>query len=423
MLPAEPPDQTTTRELRAVLDEELAHLPERHRTAILLCELEGLSRREAALRLGVSEGTLSSRLARAKARLRDRLTRRGFALSTVALATVLAQDAHAVILPPVLLDSTVRVATLVAAGSTLAEVLSASVVTLTEGVMKAMLLAKLKYAFLGLATLALVSTSVGVVAQTNPSPKSDDDRLQSVERKLDKLIEVLGGTNRPLSGGFGGGAAMVPAPSVAPPPTGATPVPAPPVANNSGFGRMGGMAGQMGGPGGMRGRMGPMGGMPGMGGGGGGGMAMMGGGMMRPELADRVTRVEKRLDDLQRRIATLEERLGSSNSSSGSSGSRNKNADHSPFGAPSSPDLAPARSNPGSDSRPVGETRLETTRTALESLPPSEAVEPTDLPPPKADGANSRVSNGPNSAVSNGNVDSPPPSDEPQPDSPPRRGE
>ena len=136
MRPVEPPDQTMTSELRAVLDEELAHLPERHRAAILLCELEGLSRRDAAIRLGISEGTLSSRLARAKSRLKDRLTRRGFALSSAALASILTHDAHAVILPPVLLDSTIRVATLVAAGSSLAGVVSTSVATLSEGVSK-----------------------------------------------------------------------------------------------------------------------------------------------------------------------------------------------------------------------------------------------------------------------------------------------
>ena len=203
MLPVEPPDQTMASELRAVLDEELARLPERHRTAILLCELEGLSRREAAIRLGISEGTLSSRLARAKSRLRDRLTRRGFALSAATLASVLAQDAHAVILPPVLVDSTIRVATLVAAGSSLAGVVSTSVATLTEGVLKAMLLAKLKFAFLGLVTLAVVSTSVGVVAQDGPDRPSDNDRLKAVERKLDRLLEVLGGSSprtRPADG-------------------------------------------------------------------------------------------------------------------------------------------------------------------------------------------------------------------------------
>ena len=62
-------------------------------------------------------------------------------------------------------DSTVRVATLVGTGSSLAGVASTSVITLTEGVLKAMLFSKLKFAFLGLVTVALVTTGAGVVAQ------------------------------------------------------------------------------------------------------------------------------------------------------------------------------------------------------------------------------------------------------------------
>jgi len=211
MLSVEPPDQTLTSELRAILDEELGRLPERHRAAIVLCELEGLSRREAAGRLGVTEGTLSSRLARAKARLRDRLTRRGLAFSTAVLASALTHDAQAVTVPPALVDSTIRVATLVAAGSSLAGVVSTSVVTLTEGVLKAMLLAKLKLVIVGLAAVALFTTGVGVLAQDGPS---DQDRLKNVERKLDRLLEVLGGSSsRPL--------ADAPVPSGVPVPPGA----------------------------------------------------------------------------------------------------------------------------------------------------------------------------------------------------------
>jgi RNA polymerase sigma factor (sigma-70 family) len=298
MLPVEPPDQTMTSELRAVLDEELARLPERHRTAILLCELEGLSRREAANRLGISEGTLSSRLSRAKSRLRDRLTRRGFALSSAALASVMAQDAHAVILPPILLDSTIRVATLVATGCSLAEVVSTSVVTLTEGVLKAMLLAKLKYVFLGLVTVAVVSSSVGVVAQVSPPRKTDDDRLQSVERKLDKLLEVLGGSSRRNSP-----TATSPVlPPDAPPPPATVPAPVPPPPPDSGSPRMGSMmaGGMM--PGSMHGMGMMQGGMRGM------GSAMMG----QPNLAGRVDQMEKRLNDLERRLTALERRLTSS---------------------------------------------------------------------------------------------------------------
>jgi hypothetical protein len=101
-----------------------------------------------------------------------------------------------VILPPLLVDSTIRVATLVAAGSSLAGVVSTSVVTLTEGVLKAMLLAKLKFAVLGVVTMAVVSASVGVLAQDGPDRASDNDRLKAVERKIDKLLEVMGGSSR-----------------------------------------------------------------------------------------------------------------------------------------------------------------------------------------------------------------------------------
>ena len=193
MSPVERMDEIQKSELRSILDEELSRLPERHRAAIVLCELEGLSRREAAGRLGVSEGTLSSRLARAKIQLRDRLTRRGLALSAATLAFALTEDAQALAVPSSLVDSTIRVATLVGTGSSLAGVASTSVITLTEGVLKAMLLSKLKLAFLGLVTVALVTTGAGVVAQDRPS---DNDRLKNLERKVDRLLEALGAQNR-----------------------------------------------------------------------------------------------------------------------------------------------------------------------------------------------------------------------------------
>src|SRR5262249_43460748 len=66
-------------EILRVRDEEIARLPLRYREPILACELEGTSRQDAALRLGLPEGTLSSRLARGRALLRHRLTRRGIA--------------------------------------------------------------------------------------------------------------------------------------------------------------------------------------------------------------------------------------------------------------------------------------------------------------------------------------------------------
>src|SRR5207302_902811 len=81
-LPA-PVFEPALRELERVLDEELAKLPERHRVAFVLCCLEGKTGEEASRLLGCPLGTVSSRLTRARERLRDRLTRRGFAPAIV----------------------------------------------------------------------------------------------------------------------------------------------------------------------------------------------------------------------------------------------------------------------------------------------------------------------------------------------------
>jgi hypothetical protein len=104
----------------------------------------------------------------------------------------LSQDACAVSVPPALVESTIRVAALVAAGSSAAGIVSSSVLTLTEGVLKAMLLAKLKMVVLSVAAVAVFTTGVGVLAQ---DPGSDQDRLKNVERKLDRLLEMLGGSS------------------------------------------------------------------------------------------------------------------------------------------------------------------------------------------------------------------------------------
>jgi RNA polymerase sigma factor (sigma-70 family) len=67
-------------DLRAVLDDELKKLPPLYREAITLCDVDEVSRREAAKRLGIPDGTLSNRLSRARAMLGQRLLRRGVAL-------------------------------------------------------------------------------------------------------------------------------------------------------------------------------------------------------------------------------------------------------------------------------------------------------------------------------------------------------
>ncbi|HKB06213.1 MAG TPA: sigma-70 family RNA polymerase sigma factor, partial [Gemmataceae bacterium] len=76
------------REACAVLHEELDRLPDKYRLPLMLCYLEGLSRDEAAGRLGVSLNTIRNRLERGRTRLRVRLSRRGITLSAGLLAAL-----------------------------------------------------------------------------------------------------------------------------------------------------------------------------------------------------------------------------------------------------------------------------------------------------------------------------------------------
>jgi RNA polymerase sigma factor (sigma-70 family) len=149
-------------DLRQILDRELSALPDRYRVLLVLCELEGKSRKEASQLLGLPAGTLSSRLARGKQLLAKRLRRHGLALSGGLAATLLCNGKALAHVPGALAASTAKAATLAAAGRAgAAGLVPTQVTALMEGVLKTMLLNKLT----GTTALVLLAVLVaGLVA-------------------------------------------------------------------------------------------------------------------------------------------------------------------------------------------------------------------------------------------------------------------
>jgi RNA polymerase sigma factor (sigma-70 family) len=202
------------RELQQLLDQELNGLPDKYRIPIVLCDLEGKTRKEAARQLNWPEGTISGRLARGRVMLAKRISRHGLSLGGGALAVALSGNVASANMPPSLVISTIKAAAFIASGNTTAAAgISAKVASLTEGVVKTMLLTKLKIATGILLSAGILGTGVctvspwvvanqgasaeniraqpkelqpGIAPGKSKSPKAKDE----VEKKLDSIISI-----------------------------------------------------------------------------------------------------------------------------------------------------------------------------------------------------------------------------------------
>lgn len=149
-------------DLPAVVERELAALPDHYRLAVALCDLHGRPRADAAALLGIPEGTLSSRLNAGRKLLASRLARCGYGLAAVGTVGGSASAA-----PGPLIDAAVRAAV---------EFPSPDVSSITEGVVHTM---SAKRKLLGWAVACAVAagavgtTAVFAAGATSDRPNAD----------------------------------------------------------------------------------------------------------------------------------------------------------------------------------------------------------------------------------------------------------
>jgi hypothetical protein len=178
--------------MRAVIDEEVQGLSEIHRGVFLLCCCEGLSFAQTAQRPGLKEGTVCSRLAMARQRLRERLARRGVALSTLPVGVLTAP------VPTRLVD--------LALSATMSDTpggLSATVLTLAEGAMPPMISSRFRHVLMVCLalTLAGVSALPGRSARTDsPKPKKTTTTPSTSSASISLDGKVLGADGKPIRG-------------------------------------------------------------------------------------------------------------------------------------------------------------------------------------------------------------------------------
>lgn len=194
------PDQTPTRaspERSAAveaLNEEIARLPECYRLAVLTCYAAGTPTADAAAQLGWPKGTLLTRLAWARRRLRKRLDERE--LAPAAFGVVFAPRAGR-IGAAALVDRIAESALLLSTGDPLAKVLiPGRVASLTEGVVRAMIGTKLKVlAAAALAVVALLGLGLGRMTAEGSAPQ--DRKAAAPAQPADRAAPPADRTGQP----------------------------------------------------------------------------------------------------------------------------------------------------------------------------------------------------------------------------------
>src|SRR5579883_563060 len=149
----DPLEQVIARELLATFDDELSRLPERYRSPLVLCCLQGKSQEQTAALLGCSLSTIRRRLEHGRRLLHSHLRRRGLELPATLGAVLLSREASAVVPAPLR----------IALGQALNGNAPARVALLAEGILTAVTLTPLKAAAWVL-ILGLLTAGAGLAA-------------------------------------------------------------------------------------------------------------------------------------------------------------------------------------------------------------------------------------------------------------------
>ncbi len=167
----------------AAIHEEIAHLPERYRTAVVLCDLSGLTEGQAAALLGCPLGTIRSRLARARDRLRARLALRGVVPTAGLLGAASLADAASA----ALVTSTARAAVALAGGNpAMAGIVPPSPLAIAEDFTRTLLMtttARIAAAALALALAMAGAAALGRPASARPQSADEDARRTLIEHQ------------------------------------------------------------------------------------------------------------------------------------------------------------------------------------------------------------------------------------------------
>jgi RNA polymerase sigma factor (sigma-70 family) len=169
------------REQAEALHYEIERLPQPFRLPVVLCYFEGLTLDEAARRLQWPPGTLRSRLARARDKLRRGLTRRGVVLSSIDLAVALRPKSALTCISSHLCDTTTKAAIQFTTAQAIDNAITISAATLAQEILRSTLINRMRLILLRL--LVLSSAVMGAGYLTYSLAQKDEPRKLQISQQ------------------------------------------------------------------------------------------------------------------------------------------------------------------------------------------------------------------------------------------------